>query len=373
MQTKSFDERTISLFMNLVTISATSSREKPVADFIRSYLDGCPVKIIEDSSDIGNNGNSGNLICTVGNGGNTLLSCHMDTPLDTKDTKPVRHVDRITSDGSTILGVDNRLGVTTLLRLLEIASQNPDNFQDFTVVFTICEESTLGGSKALVHPENITQAYVFDSSFRPGHFVRGSHGSMTWKLKIHGRSAHAGLAPERGINAIHIACNIIHQLPNGRIDNTTTFNVAQISGGSATNVVPDLVSVSGEIRSWKQEDVENQVSFLRQIAERACSKMGGIFKLEAEWVFEPFLIPENAPIIKRLESHYHKLGLKPESHIVAGGSDANSYNKNGLPALNLGIGAQNPHGQDEFVLLEDMVTDLELAKALVARNPNENT
>ncbi len=372
MQTIPLDEQTISLFMELVKISATSSREKPVADFIRTRLNGSSIKITEDQAYESGQGNSGNLICTFGNGGDTMLTCHMDTPLDTKDTVPVRHKDRITSDGSTLLGVDNRLGVTTLLRLLETASQNPEQFTDFTVVFTICEESTLGGSKALKQSEAITQAFVFDSSLRPGHYIKGSYGAMTWELTINGKSAHAGLAPEKGINAIHIASRIIQNLPNGRMDDKTTFNVAKINGGRASNVIPDKVVISGEIRSWKEEDVEAQVANLDKVAQEVCSDMQGSFSLNAEWVFEPFLIPEDASIINRIATHYKKLGLSSESHIAAGGSDANSFNKRGLPALNLGIGAQKPHSTEEFVLLEDMMINLELAKALVAKDPHEN-
>lgn len=372
MRTYQLDEYTVSLFMELVKISATSSKEKPVADFIRTRLHGSSIKIIEDQANKGNQGTSGNLICTFGDGGNTMLTCHMDTPLDTKNSVPVRHPDRITSDGSTLLGVDNRLGVTTLLRLLETANQHPEQFNDFTVVFTICEESTLGGSTALRQSEAITQAFVFDSSLRPGHYINGSYGAMEWEVTIHGKSAHAGLAPEKGINAIQIASRIIQKLPNGRIDDATTFNVAQIKGGTASNVVPDKVTISGEIRSWKEKDVEAQIANLKDIVLNVCSEMDGSFTLKAEWMFEPFLIPEDAPIINRIKHHYEKLGLPAESHIAAGGSDANSFNKKGLPAVNLGIGAQNPHSTEEFVLLEDMMINIELAKALVARESHEN-
>ena len=362
------DEHTIALFLDLVSISATSAKEKPVADYIRQRLENSSISVEEDDAKTAVQGSSGNLICRLRSGGHTMLSCHMDTPLDTQGVVPLRHPDRITSDGRTILGVDNRLGVTTLLRLLELAAAEPQRFVDFTVAFTVCEESTLGGSKALAFPPGIKQAFVFDSSLRPGHFIRGSFGAMTWLLNVHGRSSHAGLAPEKGINAIHIAAQIINRLPNGRVDDATTFNVAQLTAGRATNVVPDLARISGEIRSWKEQDVEDQVEELRQVAKTVCAEMGGTFDLEAEWVFEPFLIETDDPIIKRLETHYETLGLPVTSHIAAGGSDANSYNKRGLPALNLGIGAQNPHGRDEFVLLEDMAIDLQLAQLLVRKD-----
>jgi tripeptide aminopeptidase len=59
--------------------------------------------------------------------------------------------------------------------------------------------------------------------------------------------------------------------------------------------------------------------------------------------------------------------LEPEPTIAAGGSDANSLNARGLPAVNLGVGAQNPHSTKEFVLLEDLAMDLEMAKHLVSK------
>jgi tripeptide aminopeptidase len=351
-----------------VRISATSHREKPVADFIRQLLKDLPVAVREDSAAEAVQGNSGNLICRFGSGGDIMLMAHMDTPLDTAGVNPQVLEDRICSDGNTILGVDNRVGVTTLLRLLQEASRDPDNYRDFTVAFTVCEETTLGGSKSLEYPDTIKQAYAFDSSLRPGQFIRGSYGAQTWKLLITGKGAHAGLAPEKGVNAIQLAAAILNEFPNGRIDAETTFNVARIEGGGANNVVPDQVTVSGEIRSRDTRRVEEELDKAHQTVEQRVSAAGGKGGFSHHWVFKPYFVADDDPAIQLLNKVYEQNGLTPEANIAAGGSDANSLNARGLTAVNLGVGAQNPHSTKEFILLEDLAMDLALAKTLVSKD-----
>jgi len=361
------DQQTLERFLDLVAISATSTREKPVADFIRQRLEETDIEVTEDGAAAAVGGSTGNLICRFRGGGEIMLLSHMDTPLDTAGVQPQVHEDRITSDERTILGVDNRTGVTTLLRLLELAAADPTAYQPFTVAFTVCEETTLGGSQALEFPTGIKYAYAFDSSYRPGAFIRGSYGAMSWKMVIHGRSAHAGLSPEKGVNAIQLAARILDRLPNGRIDTETTFNVARIEGGKMSNVVPDRVTVSGEARSRNEARVESVITEARRTMESVLEQSEGSGEFAATWVFHPFTIEPDSAIVKRLTQAYARCGLTPEDHIAAGGSDANSLNARGLPALNLGVGAQNPHSTTEFILLEDLAMDLKLAQVLVGK------
>ena len=143
-------QRIIEIFLQAARINALSGFEKPVADFIKSFLSDYNYKVSEDDSQKFTSSNSGNLICKIGTGGDFLLLSHMDTARPTLETKPILEDDKIVSSGDTVLGVDNRAGIAVLLFILEKIAKENIPVKDFTVAFTTCEETTLFGSKNLV-------------------------------------------------------------------------------------------------------------------------------------------------------------------------------------------------------------------------------
>jgi len=230
----------INLFIETVKINSLSGKENVLANHIRSFLQQYNYNITEDNSKTKTNSNTGNLICKIGEGGNFVLTAHMDTARPTQDVKPIISKDRITSSGDTVLGVDNRAGVTTLLFLLEKIAIEKIPVKDFTVAFTTCEETTLFGSKYLGLNGNIKYGFVFDSGYRPGNFIHSACGALGFNLKVIGKASHSGIAPEKGINSLQIASRAISKLPLGRIDDETTMNIGIIKGGSAVNVIPEI-------------------------------------------------------------------------------------------------------------------------------------
>ena len=159
------NERLIELFIKIAKIEALSGKEKPLADFIKDFLSEYSLIVKEDDSAVRSQSNTGNIICTKGDGGNFLLLSHMDTARTTENVNPVIKSDRITSNGDTILGVDNRAGIAVLLYTIERLHKHRINHKDFTIAFTTCEETTLLGSKNLQVNGNIKKGFVFDSAF----------------------------------------------------------------------------------------------------------------------------------------------------------------------------------------------------------------
>ena len=111
--------RLIEIFLEVIRINSLSGNEKPLADFIRSFLEKYKYDVIEDKTKQFTNSDTGNLICKIGGGGNFILLSHMDTARPTENVKPIILGDKITSSGDTVLGVDNRAGISILLYLLE--------------------------------------------------------------------------------------------------------------------------------------------------------------------------------------------------------------------------------------------------------------
>jgi len=361
------NHRLIDIFLQAASVDSLSQNEKSVADFIKNFLSGTSFNLSEDDSKALTGSNTGNLIIQIGDGGDFVLLSHMDTARPTLKMRPVFQNGKITSAGDTVLGVDNRLGIAILLYTLEKIHQEKIPVKNFTIAFTTCEETTLLGSKNLNLSTQVNRGFVFDSSFRPGNFINSACGAKGFKIKIKGRASHSGIAPEKGINAIAAAVNALHKVKQGRIDDETTLNIGKIKGGSAVNVVPDEVLLEGEVRSFNILRISELIDEVKNIFDDETKKLNAEIEFESNWDFKPYTVESTNPVFLELSEALKKAGLTPEPRISLGGSDANSLNELGIPSVNLGIGAQNPHSNDEFVLIEDLIKSSEIAMELVKK------
>lgn len=360
--------RLIEIFLKVIRINALSQQEKPLADFIYSFLCDLGYNVKIDDSSKYTNSNTGNVICVVGSGGEFVMTAHMDTARPTENVNPILKEDRITSSGDTVLGVDNREGVAVLLYTLEKIAKENIPVKDFTVAFTTCEETTLLGSKYLGLNGNIKKGFVFDSGYRPGKFIYSACGSIGFNLKIIGKASHSGIEPEKGINSLLVASKSITKIPIGRIDDETTMNIGILKSGSAVNVVPEITEMIGEVRSFNLSKAENYLKFLVKVFQDEALKVNARVEYEYYWDFKPYVIKENSEVYRDIIKAITNVGLVPTPTISLGGSDANSLNENGIQSVNIGIGAQNPHSNDEFVLIEDLIKTAEIALTLVKKD-----
>jgi tripeptide aminopeptidase len=362
------EHRLIEIFLQVIKINALSGNEKSVADFVRSFLTPYGYAVTEDNSRPHTGGNTGNIIIKSGTGGDFLLLSHMDTARTTEKTEAVIADGKITSKGDTVLGVDNRAGIAVLLFLLEKIALEKIQVKDFTVAFTVCEETTLFGSKFLEVPVGINRCFVFDSGYRPGNFIFSSCGAIGFHLTVTGKASHSGISPEKGINALFAAAKAIGRLPLGRIDEETTMNIGILTSGTAVNVVPEKVELDGEVRSFDMLKAEKYFDEAISVFKAETRLIGANMEENHFWDFKPYTIKEDAPVYKDVMAAITKAGLTPTPKISLGGSDANSLNGRGFPAVNLGIGAQNPHSNDEFIFIEDLIKSAEIGLALIKGN-----
>lgn len=187
------------------------------------------------------------------------------------------------------------------------------------------------------------------------------------RIEIVGRASHSGIEPEKGINAIAIAARALAQIKQGRLDEQTTMNFGIIKGGSAVNVVPDRVVLHGEVRSFDTKRVDEEVARLKDVFETETLNSGGSLIFADEWDFTPYTVDRNVYTIPAIEAAISAAGMKPEPVISLGGSDANSLNANGIPSVNIGIGAKNPHADDEYIMEADLMKATGIALALLVQ------
>jgi len=357
----------INLFLDTAKIDSLSGSEKPIAEHVKSFLHKCNYDPSEDNSKKFTNSSTGNLICKIGDGGDFVLTAHMDTARSTANLKPIVQDDRIVSSGDTVLGVDNRAGVASLLFMLEKIATENTAVKDFTVAFTTCEETTLFGSKYLGLDDKIKYGFVFDSGYRPGNFIYSACGALGYNIKVIGKASHSGIAPEKGINSLQIASRAMSKLPMGRIDDETTMNIGVFKSGSAVNVIPEMAELDGEVRSFDTNKVEKYFNIVLDTFKKEAESSGGKIECNSFWDFKPFTVPESSFAFSETVRVLKNVGLNPTPKISLGGSDANSLNEKGIEAINLGIGAQNPHSNDEFIFIEDLVKSAEIALELVKK------
>ena len=361
------DERLKQIFLELIRIDGLSFNERNIFNYINNFLLSNNYKPTEDESKVNSKSNTGNLICKIGNGGSFILTAHMDTARPTINVNPQLKEDRITSDGTTVLGVDNRAGIAILLRLLEKINTEKISTKDFSVAFTTCEEITLGGSKNISLNGSTRMAFVFDSYLRPGKFINESYGAASFIVKILGKAAHSGIEPGKGVNSLQLAAHAISGLKLGLFDDVTTLNIGKINGGSALNVVPELTELEGEIRSTTTQNVENCFEIVKDTFTKSAKVFNGKVEFNFIWDFQPYFLDERTEVVSNISKAISDVGLNPTPSISRGGSDANSFNERGIPAVNIGIGAQNPHSNDEFILYEDFNNAFQIAFELVKK------
>jgi tripeptide aminopeptidase len=374
-------ERMTGAVLDLIRIDSHSKEEKDVAAYLlRALKDaGCEVRTDDAGAKVG--GNTGNVIArlpgTKPGAPPLLLSAHMDTVPPGKGVKPVRETARITTDGTTVLGGDDKSGLAIVLEAVRALREGTIPHGDVDVVFTICEEIGLLGAKNFDAASIASrQGLVLDATDASMLFTRAPAADH-FRFIVHGLEAHAGVAPETGISAVRVAAEAIAAMPLGRIDPETTSNVVIVEGGGATNVVPNRCVVSGEARSHDVGRLDATMTAIRRsfqdAAARATATVGG--KLQRAWIeetserdYESMAVPDGAPIVRLVMEAARAAGKAVTPASIGGGCDANVFNRAGIESVNLGTGMRDIHTVNEWLDLEDFYASAAIVVEMLRLN-----
>ncbi|TXK87170.1 M20/M25/M40 family metallo-hydrolase, partial [Parageobacillus sp. SY1] len=207
--------------------------------------------VIEDDAAAKTGHGAGNLICTLEatkEGVDPIyFTSHMDTVVPGKGVKPSIQDGYVVTDGTTILGADDKAGLAAMFEAIRVLKEQNIPHGTIQFIITVGEESGLVGAKAL--DPSLIQAkfgYALDSDGKVGNIVVAAPTQAKLKVVVYGKTAHAGVAPEKGVSAITIAAKAIAQMPLGRIDEETTANIGRFEGGTQTNIVCDRVDILAE-------------------------------------------------------------------------------------------------------------------------------
>ena len=363
-------ERMLAEFFELVKIKCSTKAERQVADVLKGRLTALGMEVFEDNTGEKIGGNCGNLIAytegTVQGAPALMLSAHMDCVEPCSGVEPELKDGIITSVGDTILGADDKAGVSAILEALRVVVEKDIPHGPLQVVFTVAEEGGLNGAKHM-EPSLLKAdfGYALDSGGAPGEIINMAPGQNNITAIVHGKKAHAGVAPEDGINAIVVAGTALAEMKYGRIDFETTANIGIISGGIATNIVPDMVEIKCEARSRNMEKLEKQTLHMKETFERVVAAQGGRAEVIVKKSYGPYVLSEDAPVVALAVNASKSIGLLPEIKATGGGSDANFFNNYGVPTAVLGVGMSKVHTTDEYIKEIDLYNSGELVIALI--------
>ena len=363
-------ERLLAEFFELTRIDSPTKNERQIADILKSRLESMGSVVSEDEAGLAFGGNCGNIFAylkgSLPKAPVVLLSAHMDTVDPCLNIEPVLQNGMITSAGSTILGADDKAGLAPILEALRILQELNIPHGDIQVIFNVAEEGGLHGSKNL--DRTLLKAdlgFVLDCGGGPGEIILAAPGQDGINVTIKGRASHAGAFPEGGISAIVVAAKAIAGMQTGRIDDETTCNIGTIQGGRATNIVADRVEITCESRSRDLEKLVIQTARMCETFKHYALEVGAVAEIEVIRLYEPYTLAEDSQVVVLASQAAKSAGLKVVFGETGGGSDANNYNRYGVPCAVLGIGMQKSHTTEECIKEEDLYQTARLVVEII--------
>lgn len=380
-------ERLARTFVQLCEIDSPSRSEREVSDYlVRTFHDLGDASIVEDTSAKQTGADCGNLIISIpGNKSDQetiFFACHMDTVEPGCGVEVVRDGDIFTSRGNTVLGSDDKSGIAALIELIRILKEKKIDHGPIELLFTTCEEIGLLGAKALDRTRmTASYGYALDST-GIDRVITGAPAANKLKIEVHGIAAHAGLHPEQGISALCLTARAIADLRLGRLDEESTANFGIIHGGVATNIVPDHITIEGEVRSHSLQKLTAHTAEIKRTFQQVIecwplltgkrdegetSSLAPVPSVEinVQLEYPAMRLELGDPVLARVKQAGMNLGRNLEFQIAGGGSDANIMNSFGLPTAIIATGMDKVHTTDECLDLQDLIRLTELLFAIV--------
>jgi tripeptide aminopeptidase len=337
----------IKQFMEMAQISSESGEEAEMIEYLEKEFRTLGAEAQKDSY--------GNLIAKLPAKGcegkkPILISCHADTVKPGKGIQPVLKDGVIRSAGDTILGADDKAGIAEMLEALRIAGIHPP----LEIAISRQEEVGLLGVKNLDFSQiSAKQGFLLDNDTLDT-IVIGGPSYFAIDVVVKGRSAHAGMEPEKGINAILAASKAIVILPLGRLDEETTTNVGVIEGGLVRNGVPETAGFLAECRSLNHEKGQKLAEEMVKLITEQVESVGAQANITVNNLCRAVTIQETAWTVQIAKKALQTVGIDAITTLITGFTDASIYNNMGIEMAVVGIGARLEHSLEEHIYVADM-------------------
>lgn len=364
-------QRLLDEFFELIQIDSETKNERLIADILTKKMEALGFTVEEDDSASRSGHGAGNLIATLEATTNGIdpiyFTCHMDTVVPGQSIQPIVKEDGyVYSGGTTILGADDKAGIAALLEMAKVIQESDKPHGPIQFIITAGEESGLVGAKAM-NPDYLKAKYGFavDSDGEVGGIVTAApYQSKLWTT-IYGKTAHAGVAPEKGISAISLAAKSIAGMKLGRIDEETTANIGRFEGGKATNIVCEEAFILSEVRSINPDKMKQQIDLMVEKFASTSESLGGKAETETQLMYPGFSIGDDEEVVQVAMKAIRTIGREPKIMTSGGGSDGNVFNGMGVPTVTLSVGYEEIHTKNERMPVKELEKLTELLLEIV--------
>jgi tripeptide aminopeptidase len=357
------------LFIELAAVPSPSGQERAVADRVVGYLRGLALAVDEDDAGERIDSSIGNLLCRIeptGAGRPVFFCAHLDTVPPEGPIAPVLDDGVVRNGGGTILGADNKAAVAVMLEATRqiVAENRPHG--GIELLFTPKEEVGLRGARAFDDGRLRARiGYVYDHAGPIGEVILGAPYQCKLDATFRGKAAHSGMYPEEGRSAIAAAARAIADLRLGRLDEETTANVGEISGGTARNIVPDRCSFAAEARSHDERKLGRLVQEMLETTAFAAQLEECDLETKVEPSARGYRFRRDDLPVRLAVTALERCSVPPSYGLSGGGADANVFNERGLQCVNLANGMTDIHTPDERIAVADLERMVDVTLALV--------
>lgn len=350
-------ERVLSRLIEMIQIDSVSYHEGPMTDYLQSYFESLGYEVYRDEAGKAIGGDhAGNLLVHIPGtlkGEAICLNAHQDTVEPGIGIRPVLENGILKSSGDTILAADDKSGIAMMIELLELLRETKTPHRDLYYLFTICEENGMYGAKSFDYSKlPAKNIFALDGAGMPGTVLKSGAGKDSLTVTFHGKTAHGGIEPEKGINAIAVAASAISRVPFGRIDPETTSNIGRIEGGGATNIVTDTVTFTCEVRSHTKEQIDAQVEKIVSACQAAAKEFGATVTIDIDHFCPPHKPDPDCFLSRIMLYAMEQEGFVPEYKVSNGSGDANIFSGHGFNCSGISTGMFDVHTTGEYLDME---------------------
>ena len=265
--------------------------------------------------------------------------------------------DIITTDGTTLLGADDKAGVAEIMDAAHYLMTHPEiKHGKIKILFTPDEEVGHGVDKADLKKLGADIGYTIDGSDRGG-IQNETFSADSVEIKIKGLGIHPGFAKDRMENAVKISSDIISRLPKDTLSPETTEGKEGFIHPVKLSADTDSALIKFIIRDFKNEGLTEKEDMLKKITEEVISKFKrSSFEFKVEESYRNFkdILDKKPEITEYAIEAVKRAGMKPVIESIRGGTDGSRLSFMGLPCPNIFTGGHAFHSNLEWVSVQDM-------------------
>jgi len=339
----------VNTFVDLLKINFNLNQEKRTSVYIKKYLKQIGI--------LAKNDKYGNLIARVsGIGESLLLTANMRMFEFNPDSRLVFKKDIIKTNGITILGINDKSGITSILEALKYIQKNKIKTRPLEIVFIFKKGDGSKGVFNLNYKQIKSKEGLALNSNGLGDIIIAAPFCYSMDIRIKGKSTHSGVNPEDSINALRIASEIISELKLGRVNKFTTNNIGLFKSGTNTSMVPGLVELRAEARSIKLHEAQSQVDIFNKVFKKYVRKNKAKLRFKSKLEISGYKYDKRDSFIQSIVRSNKNLNIKSTFKQSGEISSASIFAGKKMKIINISCGGKNKYS------LKESIREFELLK-----------